>query len=449
MRPFYVYILRCSDGSYYTGHTDDLAARLAKPSSGLWDGYTAQRRPVTLVYSEHFQTRLEAQTVEFKIKGWSRAKKEALIRGDWGRIHELARCRTRPSTRAANDAALAQGGRRESPSTLSGAEPPESRVEGSGRAGEVPGGLLTCALSAILILSGCRGGGEASRDSARAPARPAGTAVPTPPITSASAPAAIWDLEYLTALCPACQATLDYRAAFCGRCKRECRWVPPEVPNTPEGAFIALKLAALYDDVEFYRLALLEEDAARFERSIRLGGPAPLGSREQAVETRVKNVVAGADSAILRIEYRGRMTELSARPEKGRWKIALTQTESTARVSLAREFMQGLDLAIVRYMTERGSPPASGNAGLVAALTLPASSGQPYYWLTQTSLGGKGELLDPWGRPVAYVTPAPESVAGGTDGEPPAGAATIRKYSLYSVGPNGIDEQGAGDDIGP
>ncbi|PTD18321.1 TrmH family RNA methyltransferase [Sphingomonas fennica] len=88
---FHTYLLRCSDGSYYVGHTDDLDTRLAQHQSGGIPGYTANRRPVELVWSESFADRDQAFAVEQQIKGWSRAKKEALIRGDWEAIRMLAR----------------------------------------------------------------------------------------------------------------------------------------------------------------------------------------------------------------------------------------------------------------------------------------------------------------------------------------------------------------------
>ncbi len=88
---FWAYILRCSDGSYYTGHTDELEARVGAHQSGLIEGYTQKRRPVELVWSQEFAERDEAFRVERQIKGWSRAKKEALIRGDWEGVGYLAR----------------------------------------------------------------------------------------------------------------------------------------------------------------------------------------------------------------------------------------------------------------------------------------------------------------------------------------------------------------------
>ena len=88
---FWAYMLRCSDGSYYVGHTDDLTARIGAHQSGLIEGYTRKRRPVTLVWSQDFPDRDEAFRAERQLKGWSRAKKEALIRGDWDAVQVLSR----------------------------------------------------------------------------------------------------------------------------------------------------------------------------------------------------------------------------------------------------------------------------------------------------------------------------------------------------------------------
>ena len=85
-RPFFTYMLRCSDQSYYVGHTDDLESRLAEHETGATGGYTATRRPVQLVWFEEFPTREEAKVVEAQLKKWSRRMKEALIAG---RIEEL------------------------------------------------------------------------------------------------------------------------------------------------------------------------------------------------------------------------------------------------------------------------------------------------------------------------------------------------------------------------
>jgi predicted GIY-YIG superfamily endonuclease len=86
-------MLRCSDRTYYVGHTDDLERRLSEHMSGVYPGYTFKRRPIALVWNEYFSTRDDAKIVEKQLKGWSRAKKEALINGDWMRISELARNR--------------------------------------------------------------------------------------------------------------------------------------------------------------------------------------------------------------------------------------------------------------------------------------------------------------------------------------------------------------------
>jgi putative endonuclease len=74
----YLYIVRCADGAYYTGTArNGLERRIAEHNAGAYDGWTARRRPVTLVYSEWFDRILDAIATERQIKGWSRAKKEA------------------------------------------------------------------------------------------------------------------------------------------------------------------------------------------------------------------------------------------------------------------------------------------------------------------------------------------------------------------------------------
>jgi len=98
---FWVYILKCRDGSYYTGHTEDLDVRLAQHQRGTLSCHTRSRRPVELMWSEEFGRRDEAVASERRIKGWTRAKKEALIARDWERLSFLARNRQdagRPST---------------------------------------------------------------------------------------------------------------------------------------------------------------------------------------------------------------------------------------------------------------------------------------------------------------------------------------------------------------
>ena len=87
---FCLYILRCADGSYYAGHTDNLEARLAAHRTGALRGYTYSRRPVRVVFRQQFLSRDEAFMAERQIKGWSRRKKEALIRGDWALLERLS-----------------------------------------------------------------------------------------------------------------------------------------------------------------------------------------------------------------------------------------------------------------------------------------------------------------------------------------------------------------------
>ncbi len=99
MKLMYVYILKCSDQSYYTGVTNDLDKRFIEHSEGYNpDCYTYSRRPLELVYYENFSTPREAIAFEKKIKGWSRAKKEALINGNWNKIQELAKCKNSTSS---------------------------------------------------------------------------------------------------------------------------------------------------------------------------------------------------------------------------------------------------------------------------------------------------------------------------------------------------------------
>ena len=87
---FHVYILCCSDGSYYTGHTDNLDNRMAEHQGGEYGGYTSTRLPVQLLWSQDCTTREEALAAEQQIKGWSRKKKEAMMSGDWKTVQQIA-----------------------------------------------------------------------------------------------------------------------------------------------------------------------------------------------------------------------------------------------------------------------------------------------------------------------------------------------------------------------
>ena len=91
----FVYILRCADGRYYVGSTrTSLEERVAQHNAGTFGGYTAYRRPVSLVFHEEFQRITDAIAAERQVKNWSRAKKEALIGGDFEALKRLAKGRT-------------------------------------------------------------------------------------------------------------------------------------------------------------------------------------------------------------------------------------------------------------------------------------------------------------------------------------------------------------------
>jgi putative endonuclease len=93
----FVYILECADGRFYVGLTRrDPDVRCSEHNLGLDpQSFTFRRRPVRLVYSEHFERILDAIAAERRIKGWSRAKKQALIRRDYDALPALAKRRTK------------------------------------------------------------------------------------------------------------------------------------------------------------------------------------------------------------------------------------------------------------------------------------------------------------------------------------------------------------------
>jgi predicted GIY-YIG superfamily endonuclease len=91
MSSVWVYILRCADGSYYTGHTTNLEKRLAEHKAGEGGEWTKHRLPVELVFSQEMPDKDSAFLAERQIKGWSRAKKEALIAENWDMLRWLAK----------------------------------------------------------------------------------------------------------------------------------------------------------------------------------------------------------------------------------------------------------------------------------------------------------------------------------------------------------------------
>lgn len=92
MLNYYVYILKCIDESYYTGVTNNLERRLAEHNTGhSISSYTFKRRPLKLVFSQQFHDINQAIALEKQIKGWRRAKKEAFIHEEWGKLKLLSK----------------------------------------------------------------------------------------------------------------------------------------------------------------------------------------------------------------------------------------------------------------------------------------------------------------------------------------------------------------------
>ena len=92
MRKYHVYMLQCSDGSFYIGITNDLDLRVWQHNEGFdIHCYTYLRRPATLVYATEFDDPNDAITWEKKLKGWSRKKKQALADNNWGKIQVLSK----------------------------------------------------------------------------------------------------------------------------------------------------------------------------------------------------------------------------------------------------------------------------------------------------------------------------------------------------------------------
>ena len=102
----HTYILRCADGSYYVGSTTNLERRIAEHNSdALGATYTRRRRPVLLVWAAEFNSIKDAFGFEKQVQGWSRAKREALIRGDLDHLPQLAARRTSSTERSLADLA--------------------------------------------------------------------------------------------------------------------------------------------------------------------------------------------------------------------------------------------------------------------------------------------------------------------------------------------------------
>ena len=87
---YHVYIVRCSDGTFYVGHTNDLEDRTKRHNDGTAAAYTRVRRPVVLVYNEPHTDETSAVRRELQIKNWSHAKKDALVQGDKDELRRLS-----------------------------------------------------------------------------------------------------------------------------------------------------------------------------------------------------------------------------------------------------------------------------------------------------------------------------------------------------------------------
>ena len=92
MKNYYVYILLCSDNSYYTGVTNDLETRFLYHQNGHNpESYTYNRRPVEIVFYSEFNDVNQAIAFEKQVKGWSRKKKEAIINNEWEKLPNLSK----------------------------------------------------------------------------------------------------------------------------------------------------------------------------------------------------------------------------------------------------------------------------------------------------------------------------------------------------------------------
>ncbi|HTH28515.1 MAG TPA: TrmJ/YjtD family RNA methyltransferase [Sphingobium sp.] len=136
---FHVYILRCADGTYYCGHTDQLEQRIGQHKSGEIRGYTSERRPVEFMWAAEFESRAEALSAEIQIKGWSRRKKEALIAGDWSGLKAASVSRSAPASASLGSALRLRSGR-------TGVGDTEGRTE------EGTGGMVSSSPPPLIVL---------------------------------------------------------------------------------------------------------------------------------------------------------------------------------------------------------------------------------------------------------------------------------------------------------
>ena len=175
----YLYMLRCADGWYYVGTTrGSLEQRIVEHDAGTFDGFTALRRPVTLVFSQDFELVEDAVSAERQVKGWRREKKEALIRGDFDALPVLSRraapLSVRPSRRLPartppQDEVKSLMGQKKLPHPEVPRAARPRRAHGARPSHRVPRDLLDPVVEYFhpqrVILFGSRARGEARRDS--------------------------------------------------------------------------------------------------------------------------------------------------------------------------------------------------------------------------------------------------------------------------------------------
>jgi putative endonuclease len=126
----WTYILRCNDGSYYTGSTIDLERRLWEHNEGFGANFTAKRRPVVLVFAEESESIETAFRREKQVQGWSRAKKEALIAREWHRLPGLSRSESNALRQAQGPVRQAQGPVRQDEGPVRQGQGPPGQAQG-------------------------------------------------------------------------------------------------------------------------------------------------------------------------------------------------------------------------------------------------------------------------------------------------------------------------------
>lgn len=135
-------------------------------------------------------------------------------------------------------------------------------------------------------------------------------------------------------------------------------------------------------------------------------------------------------------EYRTRV----AAKEGGAWVFVEDAPRHRPERTVCEKLIDDLTTAVQMYSFDTNALPTSGSAALASALRGRNSKGYAYFAFSKATLNAKGEVIDPWGRPVVYIN--------NRDGSAPKGWKPYFKnsFDLYSFGPNGKDQRGSGDD---